>query len=71
MNIVSLMLLFIFIYSVIGVNLFGSIMHSGPMSNYITFENVGKAFVVLIRVATGESWNDLMNALSLKYSASH
>ena len=65
------MLLFIFIYSIIGVNLFATIMHNGPMSKFINFESVGTAFIVLIRVATGESWNDLMSALSEEYSITH
>lgn len=59
MNIGSLMLLCILIYSLFGINLFGQVKQNSPMNEHINFESLENAFIVLIRVATGEGWNDL------------
>jgi hypothetical protein len=67
-NIGSLMFLFIFIYSIIGVNLFATVKMNDPMTEYLNFQTVFTSFLTLIRLSTGESWNDLMNCLSLEYS---
>ena len=66
-NIGSLLILFIFIYSIVGVNLFATIKFNYPMHEYLNFQNVPNSFVTLIRLATGEAWNDLLDALSQVY----
>jgi hypothetical protein len=38
------------------------------MNDHLNFLNVVNAFMALIRVATGESWNDLMDSLMLEYT---
>jgi hypothetical protein len=67
-NIGSLMFLFIFIYSIIGVNLFATVKMNEPMTEYLNFQTVFTSFLTLIRLSTGESWTDLLNCLSLEYS---
>ena len=70
-NLGTLMFLVIFIYAVIGVNLFAEVKLSPPMSHHINFQSVSSSFLLLIRLLTGEAWNDLMNGLSLPYSITH
>jgi hypothetical protein len=65
------MFLIIYIYAVISVNLFSQIKNVSPMNEYLNFTNIGNAFVSLIRVATGESWIDLLFVLSKSQSDDH
>ena len=65
-NVGGLMFLLIYIYGVIGVSFFAPIQWNGPLNTRLNFTNIGYAIITLIRVATGESWNDLMNALGIK-----
>ena len=62
-NVGCLMMLLIYIYAVIGVNVFAQVKWSSPMHARLNFTDTGYALLTLIRVATGEGWNDLMNAL--------
>ena len=59
-NIGALLLLFIFMYSVLGMILFGTTKRNRVMDDYINFENFYQAFVTLFIVATGDTWNDIM-----------
>ena len=68
MNIGSLMMLFIFIYAILGMNLFSQIKLNPPMNENLNFMNIGNSYLTLIRMATGEGWNDLMEALSMDYT---
>ena len=65
-NIGSLLCLVVLIYSILGVYLFADIKHNGPLSSDSNFMNLGNAFLLLIRVATGEDWPKVMEALSKK-----
>ena len=56
-NIGALLLLIIYMYSVLGMILFGANMRSGLMNNYMKFENFINAFLTLFTVTTGDSWN--------------
>ncbi len=62
-NVGSLLLLFLYIYAILGMNLFATIKINGPMHELLNFKNVFVAFLTLFRVATGENWQDLMEAL--------
>jgi hypothetical protein len=71
-NIGSLLLLMNLIYSVLGVYLFAQVMPTpGLIDEQTNFQTVGRAFITLIRVMTGEEWPKLMEALSREYSASY
>jgi hypothetical protein len=63
-NIGALLLLFIFMYSILGMIIFGETKRNGIMNDYINFESFPKAFITLFIVATGDSWNDTMEAFS-------
>ena len=65
-NIGSLLLLVIFIYSVLGVYLFAEVKHNGELNYHANFTSIGAAFLTLIRAMTGEKWPMIMNALSRK-----
>lgn len=52
------------IYSILGVYLFSEIKFNGALSPDSNFTSVGSAFLLLIRITTGERWPDLMQAVS-------
>lgn len=56
-NIGSLLLLILYMYSVLGMVLFGMQKRNGIMNAYINFENFWNAFITLFTVTTGDSWN--------------
>eukprot|EP00930_Biecheleria_cincta_P036747 TRINITY_DN25182_c0_g1_i1.p1 TRINITY_DN25182_c0_g1~~TRINITY_DN25182_c0_g1_i1.p1 ORF type:complete len:2126 (+),score=363.59 TRINITY_DN25182_c0_g1_i1:138-6515(+) len=57
LNVVALLTLTFFIYTCLGVGLFGTIMTSSQEWNFHSF---GNALLVLIRCSTGEKWHDIM-----------
>ena len=69
-NIGGLLLLFIFMYSILGMILFGTVKRNGPMNDYINFESFNNAYLTLFIVATGDSWNLIMQAYALEDSSS-
>ena len=71
MNIGLLMFLIIFIYAVLGINLFSTIKPAAPMNKRLNFNNFSNAFMTLIRICTGECWNDLMEVLSRQQTPMH
>lgn len=70
-NIGCLLLLFIFMYSILGMIIFGETMRTGIMNDYINFENFTNSFITLFVVATGDSWNDIMEAFCVEKSAAN
>ena len=64
-NVGGIMLLIIYIYAVVGINLFSTVKPSGLLENkFLGFNQFYKSFLTLFRSATGENWNELMFALS-------
>lgn len=70
-NIGGLLLLFIFMYSILGMILFGQVKRNGIMNEYINFENFFNSFMTLFIVATGDSWSAIMAAFTLVNSPSY
>lgn len=62
-NVGGLMFLIFWIYSVLGMNLFGTVnKRTGEELNAnANFENVGVSMLTLLRMATGEAWNSIMH----------
>ena len=65
-NVAALWLLVIFIYTVIGVSLYGDMdVHApyrfGLYNEYANFATFGTGIVTLFRMSTGESWNGIMH----------
>ncbi|GFR46010.1 hypothetical protein Agub_g7488 [Astrephomene gubernaculifera] len=59
-NVGGVMLLFFFIYAVIGVNLFAGMKQGENLSRHANFNNMGSAMLLLFRMITGESWDGIM-----------
>ena len=66
MSVGSLMLLLLFIYAVLGVQLFYSVRFNEMLNEDANFTNLGKALITLFRCATGESWNGIMHDLQVR-----
>ncbi len=65
MNVGGLLLLLLYLYSILGVILFGDIKRNGILTDNLNFETFPKAFVTLFPVATGDSWDKIMRATML------
>jgi hypothetical protein len=67
-NIGSLLLLLVLIYSILGVYLFAETkpfdLNMNGIVEHSNFQSVGAAFITMIRVLTGEQWPKLMESLS-------
>jgi hypothetical protein len=59
-NIGSLLLLLVLIYSILGVYLFAETKTDISFDDHSNFRSIGSAFITLIRVLTGENWPKLM-----------
>ena len=67
-NVGMMIILVIFMYSVLGINLFGAVKNQPPMSLRHNFENFPNAFMTLFCICTGETFNELVYALAMKKS---
>ena len=56
----SLLCLIIFIYSVLGVNLFSYVQYGDSLNEYRNFESVSSAALVLFQCITADDWSGLM-----------
>eukprot|EP00759_Apiculatamorpha_spiralis_P022805 PhF_6_TR26709/c0_g1_i1/m.39046/K04853/CACNA1F; voltage-dependent calcium channel L type alpha-1F len=65
-NIVGLLGLVIFVYAIIGVNIFSHIARQGELTHVANFETFGTAFLILIRMTTGEAWNYVMESVMVQ-----
>ena len=63
-NVGSLLVLLLYMYSVLGVFLFADIKWTNSLSTYVNFDNIGVTAMTLLRVSTGENWHDVLFALS-------
>ena len=59
-NVGSVLLLFFFIYSIMGMNLFGQMRYGENLNRHANFRDFPSAMMTLFRMATGESWNGIM-----------
>jgi len=49
-----------FIYACLGVGLFGTVAHGEALNDWVNFHSFGNALMLLLRVATGDDWHELM-----------
>lgn len=56
-------MLFLYMYAVLGMNLFASIKITEPINEYSNFQNVGSSMLVLLISSTGEGWEEIMLSL--------
>lgn len=65
-NVACIMFLLIYLYAILGVNIFGTVAYV-PGSSYneqANFRDIVSAVSVLVRSMTGEGWNEIMHDLS-------
>ncbi len=56
-----LLLLILFIYTILGVELFSTLRRGEAVTEDANYESFWHSFFTLIRVATGEGWNFVMD----------
>ena len=54
------MLLLIFIFAILGMNIFHGIMYQEYYNEYTNFRSFDNSVLLLLRCVTGEGWNLLM-----------
>ena len=59
-NVGSLLILFIYLYSVLGVFLFAHVKFGESLNKDANFRDFPTAALTLFRIVTGEAWNELM-----------
>lgn len=65
-NIMGLLWLVIYIFAILGMNMFHGIMLQAHYNEYTNFQSFGNALLLLIRCVTGEGWNLIMQELANK-----
>ncbi len=58
------MLILLFIYAALGINLFSSVIHQTELNHKNDFRTFSNAMILLMRCATGEDWNLIMYELA-------
>lgn len=64
-NVVALLTLVTFIFSIIGMSLFGNLKHSGAINDLVNFETFERSIVLLIRLTTSAGWNDILDPMMI------
>jgi hypothetical protein len=59
-NVGALLSIFLFIYAVVGVNLFTNVQHQGAINESSNFDHFWSAISLLLRISTGEGWTAAM-----------
>jgi len=62
-NVAGILALVMFIYAVLGMQIFTFVMQNDGINNNANFETFGGAVLVLFQVLTGDSWSSVMNGL--------
>eukprot|EP01135_Chromosphaera_perkinsii_P008377 Nk52_evm2s1315 gene=Nk52_evmTU2s1315 len=62
-NIGSLLLLIMFIYSVIGMSLFGEVVFNSGINEMTNFQTFGMSLLSMFRLSTSAGWNDVLDGL--------
>lgn len=66
MNVSAVMSLMLFVYAIMGVQLFAQVALQENLNEHANFKTFGAAFVTLFRFTTGEGWNAVMYDLLLE-----
>jgi len=59
-NVASVLMLVMFIYAVLGMQMFTFVMQNDGINNHANFETFGGAILLLFQVLTGDSWSGVM-----------
>ena len=63
-NIFVLLLLFLMIFAIMGIQLFATVAHGDALNDYANFQDFFVAMLTLLRGSTGENWNGIMHDMS-------
>merc|ERR1719379_1868651 len=63
-NVAAILFLLLFLFSVLGVQLFAKVKFHDPHSVHANFHDWYRAIMTLIRSMTGEAFNEMMHSLS-------
>lgn len=66
LNVGALLVLLLFIYACVGMNLFSDVKHGEFINGNANFESFGTAMITLFRASTGESYNGIMHDAMLQ-----
>eukprot|EP00742_Colponemidia_sp_Colp-10_P007235 GILJ01007777.1.p1 GENE.GILJ01007777.1~~GILJ01007777.1.p1 ORF type:complete len:565 (-),score=92.40 GILJ01007777.1:155-1687(-) len=66
MNIGILLFLFVYIYAILGMNLFSTVMFQKELNSQANFRTFGMSLLTMFRCTTGEAWQSLMHDLILQ-----
>ena len=64
LNIGSLLILFLFMFVILGMNLFSNVQLQTNLNQNINFQTFGAAFITLFITSTGENWPLVMADLA-------
>lgn len=64
-NVTLVLLLFLIIFSIVGMNLFGDAKLAGTLDAHGNFQDFSRSFLTLFRGATGEAWTEIMHDLMM------
>ena len=65
MHVSFLLMIFFFMYAVLGVQLFYNVKLQSVLTRHANFSNFGKALYTLFRISSGENWNPLMHEIMI------
>ena len=65
-NVGTLLFLVIFIYAILGMNMFGYVKFSQHIDQSVNFKTFLSSFCVLFRVATAAGWNNVMEGVMIE-----
>jgi len=63
-NVAALLFLMLFIFSVMGVQLFSEVALHDDLTEHLNFQRFSRALVTLITFSTGENWNGFMHSVA-------
>ena len=66
MHVGFLLMIFFFMYAVLGVQLFCNVKHGEATSRFADFSNFGTSLFTLFRMSSGENWNVIMHDIMVE-----
>lgn len=67
-NLTAIISLFIFMYAILGIHIFGKVKHQDDWNSSANFETFERAAVTLFRLATMDGWDGVMNDVAMEKS---
>merc|ERR1719199_1775457 len=64
LNVLAVLILLLFLFAVMGMNIFGKVRTLDPHGVHANFRTFVDSLLTLTRCMTGEGWNELMQSLS-------